>query len=127
VVFSAGGQRQLSPEEAGRRLFGPVASGGHATGVLLRNGGRLHLDVADRPEYATPEGGSVPDLAVHDKAANGSWKGCSQTSASGCARKATPTISRCSRPASARQAARTAARRTTWSPGAASSAGWPTS
>ncbi len=68
VVFSAGEQRQLSPEEAGRRLFGPVASGGHATGVLLRNGGRLHLDVGSRPEYATPECDSVLDLVVHDKA-----------------------------------------------------------
>ena len=68
VVFSAGGQRQLSPEEAGRRLFGPVASGGHATGVLLRNEGRLHLEAASRPGYATPECGSVPDLVVHDKA-----------------------------------------------------------
>ncbi len=68
VVFSAGGQWQLSPEEAGRRLFGPVASGGQATDVLLRNGGRLHLDVASRPEYATPECGSVPDLVVRDKA-----------------------------------------------------------
>ena len=68
VVFSAGGQRQLSPEEAGRRLFGPVASGGHATGVLLRNEGRLHLEAASRPEYATPQCGSVPDLVVHDKA-----------------------------------------------------------
>ena len=68
VVVSAGGQRQLSPEEAGRRLFGPVASGGQVTGVLLRNGGRLHLEAASRPEYATPECGSVPDLVVHDKA-----------------------------------------------------------
>ena len=68
VVFSAGGQRQLSAEEAGRRLFGPVASEGQATGVLLRNGGRLHLEAASRPEYATPECGSVPDLVVHDKA-----------------------------------------------------------
>ena len=68
VVFSAGGQRQLSPEDAGRRLFGPVVSGGQATSVLLRNGGRLHLDVASRPEYATPECGSAPDLVVHDKA-----------------------------------------------------------
>ena len=68
VVFSAGGQRQLSPEEAGRRLFGPVASGGHATDVLLRNGGRPHLEAASRPEYATPECGSAPDLVVHDKA-----------------------------------------------------------
>jgi proteasome accessory factor A len=68
VVFSAGGQRQLSPEEAGRRLFGPVASGGQVTEALLRNGGRLHLDAASRPEYATPDCGSVPDLVVHDKA-----------------------------------------------------------
>jgi proteasome accessory factor A len=68
VVVSAGGQRQLSPEEAGRRLFGPVASGGQATGVLLRNGGRFDLEVASRPGYATPECGSVPDLVVQDKA-----------------------------------------------------------
>ena len=67
VVFSAG-QRQLSPEEAGRRLFGSVASGGLAAGVVLRNGGRLHLDAASRPEYATPECGSALDLVVHDKA-----------------------------------------------------------
>jgi proteasome accessory factor A len=68
VVFSAGGQRHLSPEEAGRRLFGPVASGGQATDVLLRNGGRLNLETASRPGYATPECGSVPDLVVRDKA-----------------------------------------------------------
>jgi proteasome accessory factor A len=68
VVFSAAGQRQLSPEEAGRRLFGPVASGGLAAGVVLRNGGRLHLGAASRPEYATPECGSLPELVVHDKA-----------------------------------------------------------
>ncbi|HEX3514570.1 MAG TPA: proteasome accessory factor PafA2 family protein [Trebonia sp.] len=65
VVFSAGGYRLLFPEEAGRRLLGPVVSGGQATDVLLRNGGRL---AASRPEYATPECGSVPDLVVHDKA-----------------------------------------------------------
>ena len=68
VVFSAGGQRQLSPEEVGRRLFGPVVSGDQVSGVLLRNGGRLHLDVVSYPEYATPECGSVLDLVVHDKA-----------------------------------------------------------
>jgi proteasome accessory factor A len=68
VFVSAAGPRQLSPEEAGRRLFGPVASGGLAAGVVLRNGGRLHLDAASRPEYATPDCGSLPDLVVHDKA-----------------------------------------------------------
>jgi proteasome accessory factor A len=65
VVFSA---RQLSPEETGRRLFGPVASGGLASGVVLRNGGRLHLGASSRPVYATPDCGSAPDLVVHDKA-----------------------------------------------------------
>ena len=68
VVLSAGGQRQLSPEEVGRRLFGPVVSGGLGSSVLLRNGGRLHLDVVSRPEYVTPQCGSVLDLVVHDKA-----------------------------------------------------------
>jgi proteasome accessory factor A len=68
VFVSAALQRQLPPEEAGRRLFGPVASGGRAAGVLLRNGGRLRPGAASRPEYATPECGSVPDLVVHDKA-----------------------------------------------------------
>jgi proteasome accessory factor A len=68
IVFSAGGQRQLSREEAGRRLFRPVMSGGQGSSVLLPNGGRLHLDVAGYPEYATPDCGSVLDLVVHDKA-----------------------------------------------------------
>jgi proteasome accessory factor A len=68
VVCAAGGQRQLSPEEVGRRLFGPVVSGSQGSGMLLRNGGRLHLDVVSHPEYATPECGSVLDLVVHDKA-----------------------------------------------------------
>ena len=68
VFVSAAGRRQLSPEEAGRRLFGAVASGGLAAGVVLRNGGHLHLGAASRPEYATPDCGSVPDLVVHDKA-----------------------------------------------------------
>ncbi len=67
LVFAAG-QRRLSPDEAGRRLFGPVVSGAQATGVLLRNGGRLHLDAVSRPQYATPGCGSAPELVVHDKA-----------------------------------------------------------
>jgi proteasome accessory factor A len=69
VVFSADGQRQLSSQEVGRRLFGSVMSGGLGRAVLLRNGARLRLDNAvSHPEYATPECGSVPDLVVHDKA-----------------------------------------------------------
>jgi proteasome accessory factor A len=68
-VVSAGGQWQLSLEEAGHRLFGAVAPGDRRpTGVVLANGGSLRLDVAGRPEYATPECSSIPDLVVHDKA-----------------------------------------------------------
>jgi proteasome accessory factor A len=52
----------------GRRLFGPVVSGGQGSSVLLRNGGRLCLDVVSYPEYATPGCDSVLDLVVHDKA-----------------------------------------------------------
>ena len=68
VVFSAGGQRQLSPQEVGRRLFGPIVSVSQRSSVLLRNGGQLHLEVVSYPEYATPECGSMLDLVVHDKA-----------------------------------------------------------
>jgi proteasome accessory factor A len=68
VVFSPGGPREPSPEELGRRLFGPVASENLGRSVLLRNGGRLHLEVAGRPEYATPECGNPLELIVHDKA-----------------------------------------------------------
>jgi proteasome accessory factor A len=69
IVFSGGGQRQLSAAEAGRRLFGPVVSGSRGTSVLLRNGGRLYLDAVSYPEYATPDCGSALDLVVRDKAA----------------------------------------------------------
>jgi len=68
VVLSADGPRQLSQQEASRRLFGPVASGGPSRNVLLRNGGQLYLDSAGRPEYATPDCGNALDLVVHDKA-----------------------------------------------------------
>ena len=68
VVFSAGGQRPMSAGEVGRRLFGPVVSGGQGSNVLLRNGGRLYLDAGRHPEYATPGCGSALDLVVHDKA-----------------------------------------------------------
>jgi proteasome accessory factor A len=68
VVFSARGQRHMSPEEVGCRLFGPVVSGRKGSNVLFRNGGRFYLDVGSRPEYATPGCGSALDLVVHDKA-----------------------------------------------------------
>ena len=68
IVFSVGGQRQPFPEAMRRRLFGPVVSGAQARGGLLRNGGRLSLDLVGYPEYATPDCGKVLDLVVHDKA-----------------------------------------------------------
>jgi proteasome accessory factor A len=68
IVCAYGGQRQLSAEEVGGYLFGPVVSGCRATSVPLRNGGRWHLDVVGRPEYATPECGSALDLVVSDEA-----------------------------------------------------------
>jgi proteasome accessory factor A len=68
VVFAVGGQREPSLQEAGRRLFGPVASAAVARSVQLRNGGRLHLDAVSQPEYATPECVGPLDLIVHDKA-----------------------------------------------------------
>jgi proteasome accessory factor A len=67
VACTLSGQRQPSPDEAGRRLFRPVVPGGQSS-VLLKNGGRLHLDAVSRPEYATPECGNALDLVVHDKA-----------------------------------------------------------
>jgi proteasome accessory factor A len=67
IACTPGGE-QLSPEEAGRYLFRPVVSGGQGSDVPLRNGGRLHVDVLSRPEYATPDCGNVLDLVVHAKA-----------------------------------------------------------
>lgn len=69
VRCAAGGQ--LPAEEAGRRLFGPLLSGGQeglGGEVLLRNGARVHVDVPGHPDYATPECGDVPELVVRDKA-----------------------------------------------------------
>ncbi|HYB85711.1 MAG TPA: proteasome accessory factor PafA2 family protein [Streptosporangiaceae bacterium] len=68
IVCAFGGQRQLSAEEVGRYLFGPVVPEGRASSVLLRNGGRLHLGAVSGPEYATPECGSALDLIVWAKA-----------------------------------------------------------
>ena len=68
VVWTPGEPRQLSAAEAGRRLFGPVLSAGPGRSLLLGNGGRLRLDAAGQPEYATPDCGSPLDLVVHDKA-----------------------------------------------------------
>ena len=59
--------------------------------------------------------------------ASGSSKACSSTPRSGCTTRASRVRSTCSRTTPTPPATRTAATRTTWSPGTASSAGWPTS
>jgi len=43
-------------------------SWGRSSNVFLENGARLYLDVGSHPEYATPEGDSISDLVIHDKA-----------------------------------------------------------
>jgi len=61
------GQRGQPLDEVTRGLFREV-SAGRGSDVQLRNGARLNLQVTSRPQYATPECGSVPDLIAHDKA-----------------------------------------------------------
>src|SRR3954453_13978103 len=68
VTCTLRGQRRLSPDEVARYLFRRVVSWGRSSNVFLANGARLYLDVGSHPEYATPEGDSVHDLVVHDKA-----------------------------------------------------------
>jgi proteasome accessory factor A len=68
VAWIPAGPRQLSAAEVGHRVFGPVVSAGRGSSLLLGNGGRLRLDVAGQPEYATPDCASLLDLVVHDKA-----------------------------------------------------------
>ena len=58
----------LSPEEVAREIFHHVVPGDQGSDVLLRNGARLSLEVASRPQYATPECDNVLDLIAHDKA-----------------------------------------------------------
>jgi proteasome accessory factor A len=66
IACTSAGQRQLSADEAGRRLFRPA--GDQGTNVPLRNGGCLYLDAVSHPEYATPDCGNLLDLVVHAKA-----------------------------------------------------------
>ena len=61
------GQPGQPLEEVTRGLFRQAAAGPDGE-VQLRNGGRLDLQVTSRPQYATPECDSVPDLIAYDKA-----------------------------------------------------------
>ena len=127
VTCTFRGQRRLSPDEVARYLFRRVVSWGRSSNVFLRNGARLYLDVGSHPEYATPECDSLIDLVTHDKAGNGSWKGCSSTPTGDCARRASREISTFSRTTRTLRETPMDVTRTTWWPGTESSAGWPTS
>jgi hypothetical protein len=120
VTCTYRGQRRLSPDEVARYLFRRVVSWGRSSNVFLRNGARLYLDVGSHPEYATPECDSVPDVVIHDRAGERILEGLLVDAE-------TPVRSTCSRTTPTPPATRTAATRTTWSPGTASSGGWPTS
>ena len=128
VTCTFRGQRRLSPDEVARYLFRRVVSWGRSSNVFLRNGARLYLDVGSHPEYATPECDSLIDLVTHDKAGRAHpGRPARGRRHAGCARRASPATSTCSRTTPTRPATPTAATRTTWSGGTASSAGWPTS
>lgn len=59
---------RLDPEEAGRRLFVPLARTHGSTSAFLPNGGRLYLDVGAHPEYATPECADARSAVVAQRA-----------------------------------------------------------
>jgi len=60
--------RRLAADEAGTRLFAPLARAHRSTNAFLAGGGRLYLDVGSHPEYATPECTSARDLVVAGRA-----------------------------------------------------------
>jgi len=61
------GQQGQPLDEVTRGLFREVAAG-RGSDVQLGNGARLDLQVTSRPQYATPECGTVRDLVTYDKA-----------------------------------------------------------
>jgi proteasome accessory factor A len=122
VTCTFKGQRRLSPDEVARYLFRKVVSWGRSSNVFLRNGARLYLDVGSHPEYATPECDDVVELVTHDKAGERVLEGLLLDAEQ---RLHDEGIA-CSRTTPTRPATPTAATRTTWSGGRASSAGSPT-
>jgi len=127
VTCTFRGQRRLSPDEVARYLFRRVVSWGRSSNVFLRNGARLYLDVGSHPEYATPECDNVLDLVAHDKAGERILEGLLVDADRRLREEGIAGISTCSRTTPTRRATPTAAMRTTWSAGTASSAGWLTS
>lgn len=60
--------RRLVSDEAGARLFAPLARSWASTNAFLGSGGRLYLDVGSHPEYATPECADAHALVVAQRA-----------------------------------------------------------
>ena len=68
VASPSGRVPSLDVDAAARLLFEPVAAGGRAPNLFLRNGGRLYLDVGSHPEYATAECDRLDDLLAQNRA-----------------------------------------------------------
>ena len=60
--------RRLPADEAGARLFAPIAREHATTNLFHRAGGRLYLDIGSHPEYATPECTTAADLVTAQRA-----------------------------------------------------------
>ncbi|MDO5533936.1 MAG: proteasome accessory factor PafA2 family protein, partial [Propionibacteriaceae bacterium] len=67
LVATSDGQR-LPADEAGTRLFAPIASAHATTNLFHPAGGRLYLDIGAHPEYATPECTAAVDLVCAQRA-----------------------------------------------------------
>ena len=127
VTCTFRGARRLSPDEVARYLFRRVVSWGRSSNVFLRNGARLYLDVGSHPEYATPECDSSTDLVTHDKAGERVLEGLLVDAERRLRDEGIAATSTCSRTTPTPPETPTAATRTTWSGGTASSRGSPTS
>lgn len=60
--------KRVPADEAGSRLFVPIAREHGSTNLFHRAGGRLYLDIGSHPEYATPECDSAADLVIAQRA-----------------------------------------------------------
>lgn len=60
--------RRLPADEAGQRLFAPLATELATTNAFLPGGGRLYLDIGSHPEYATPECLDAADTVTAQRA-----------------------------------------------------------
>ena len=97
VTCTFRGQRRLSPDEVARYLFRRVVSWGRSSNVFLRNGARLYSTWAATPNTRRPSATTSASWSSTTRRGSGSSKACSSTPSDGCARKASPATSTCSR------------------------------